>query len=491
MRALIVDLNNFSRYPTLPVGLIVAVLRQHEIEVDVLSPLARGVKGYPRLSRAKPFGLLADRLSYWSAVTRSEWVRRLRYHAARALRPVAPRQRDAILSYAREKLASRPDVVLISAYTMHEDTCAALAKLCQAHRVPVLVGGNYFVSAEIVERWLRLDGITAVFGGEPENALPSLISDLVAGRDMRGYRGLSVPGAKASPPAPPLTNLDRLPFPDYRDFPWERYPNRIVPIMTGRGCEWGNCRFCGDVVTSAGRTYRTRSLPNVVDEIRMQRERHATSLFVFLDLKLNSSLTLWRGLIERFPDVAPGAAWTASVHVDSRIDNGLLREDLISARKAGLARITTGLETASPSLLKRMAKGTSPDRVAAFARDATEAGISVRMTAMLGYPGEVAADVDATSRFLEENHRWIERVMLNRFTLMPGTDADRRSLERPNTLPGLRRGVLDPLSAIIDHTNSMLGSRDHRRAAYRLLATVHWINRQPLSARALEFEGVM
>jgi hypothetical protein len=56
MRALVIDLNNFSRYPTLPVGLLVAVLRSSGIEVDVLSPLARGVQGYPRLTRATPWG---------------------------------------------------------------------------------------------------------------------------------------------------------------------------------------------------------------------------------------------------------------------------------------------------------------------------------------------------------------------------------------------------------------------------------------------------
>ena len=70
MRALIVDLNNFSRYPTLPVRLIVAILRIAGVATDVLSPLARGVKGYPRLPREKPWGLIANRLRYWSAVAR-------------------------------------------------------------------------------------------------------------------------------------------------------------------------------------------------------------------------------------------------------------------------------------------------------------------------------------------------------------------------------------------------------------------------------------
>jgi len=53
LHALVVDLNNFSRYPTLSVGALVAVLRRRGDVVDVLSPLARGVQGYPRLTRAR------------------------------------------------------------------------------------------------------------------------------------------------------------------------------------------------------------------------------------------------------------------------------------------------------------------------------------------------------------------------------------------------------------------------------------------------------
>jgi len=42
MWALVVDLNNFSRYPTLSVGYLVAILRGSDVEVDVLSPFSRG-----------------------------------------------------------------------------------------------------------------------------------------------------------------------------------------------------------------------------------------------------------------------------------------------------------------------------------------------------------------------------------------------------------------------------------------------------------------
>jgi radical SAM superfamily enzyme YgiQ (UPF0313 family) len=384
-----------------------------------------------------------------------------------------------------------PDVVLLSTYTMYEDTCAALAELCRVRGIPVMVGGNYFVDARIVERWARIPGISAIFGGEPETDLVRLVADLAAGRDLAHYRGVTVPGGPVTNPAPPLLDLDHLPFPDYQDFPWDRYPNRIVPVMTGRGCEWSRCRFCADIITSAGRNYRSRSLQNVLDEIQFQHRRHAATLFALLDLKLNSNVALWRGLIESFQQTVPGAAWTASVHVDLRDDNGLDRRDLVHARQAGLARITTGLETGSPRLMKRMAKGTSPERTAEFVRHASEAGVSVRLTAMTGYPGEEPGDLDETSRFLSGHSRWIERVMLNRFTLMMGSEIEHRSVQRPDSLPALRRKHVDPVNAVVEHENLGCASREHRRAVYRLLRIVHRINRKALTARAREFEGVM
>jgi radical SAM superfamily enzyme YgiQ (UPF0313 family) len=492
VRALVIDLNNFSRYPTLPVGLLVAVLRSSGVEVDVLSPLAQGVQGYPRLTRARPWSLIDSRLRYWSAVSPSKAVRALRAWAARAAHPGTDDDRDVIVGHARELLRSAAiDVVLVSAYTMYESITAGIATLCRSCGVPLLVGGSYLVAPAIVERWLRIDGITGIFSGEPECDLAALVHAAARGDDLTRFPGVSVPGRPPVTPAHPLVALDRLPFADYSDFPWDRYPNRIVPIMTARGCEWGRCRFCADVVTAAGRTFRSRSLANVLDEIRHQSARHATSLFVFLDLKLNSDLDVWRGMIRELPGVVPDAAWTASVHIDSRADHGLSSSDLSAARNAGLARITTGLETASRRLLKAMAKGTSPERTREFIRDAANAGISVRLTTIIGYPGEEAADVDATAEFLAENAASIERVMINRFSLMLGTDAEQRSLTRPQTLPGLRRESVDLANAVVRHTNVAWSGREHRRAVYRLMRTVHRINRKPLTARAQEFEGVM
>ncbi len=491
MRALVVDLNNFSRYPTVAVGLIARLLRDAEIRVDVLSPFALGVHGYPRVTRPPPWGLLDEGLRYWTATTPSPWIRRLRRGIESVARPPRASNHAPILGAVDEGLDAGAEIVLISAYTMYEDLCAKICARAARRGVPVLVGGNYFSEREIVEPWLAFEGLSAIFGGEPEDRLVDLVETLVAGGDVSAFPGVSVPGRPASETAPPLNDLDAVPFADYSDFPWHRYPNRIIPMMTGRGCGWGACRFCGDVVTSAGRRFRSRSPDHVLDEMLHQHRAHDANLFTFLDLKLNSNRAVWKTISEKARSVVPDAQWTASIHIDARANDALDAYDLQEARRGGLIRMTTGLESGSRRVLDAMAKGTDPDRTSQVLHDAHGAGISIRLTVLIGYPGETPDDVDATRRFLERHRHLVDRVVVNRLALMLGSTLDRERRADPERYAMLRHPTLNTATAIVEHENATFLDRHHRRAVWRLLRTVHRINRKPLSDVAREFEGVM
>jgi anaerobic magnesium-protoporphyrin IX monomethyl ester cyclase len=291
--------------------------------------------------------------------------------------------------------------------------------------------------------------------------------------------------------AAPLKELDALPFPDYSDFPWDRYPNRIIPLITGRGCGWGACTFCSDVTSTAGRTFRSRSPANVLAEIEHQARKHSARQFVFTDLKVNSNLEMWRALLENFQRVAPGGEWIAAVHVGAIQPNGLTRDELRQARAAGMVRLTTGLESGSQRVLDSMAKGTDLAVTSQFLHDASDAGISVRVTMITGYPGEDASDVEQTAELLERHHHCIERVMLNRFAIMTGTTFQ-RTLERDaSRFPGVRDVRPEHRQAHVGHAYGPAGESSYRRAIRRLLAAAHRINRKELLPSARPFEGVM
>ena len=110
-RTLLIDLNNFSVFPTLAIGLLVASLRNSGFEARVLCPLAYGVIAAERERRETILDHLARRVHHttWAPL-------RAGRDAARSVRAwwngrIDPR----VLRETARALDDRPDVVLLSA----------------------------------------------------------------------------------------------------------------------------------------------------------------------------------------------------------------------------------------------------------------------------------------------------------------------------------------------------------------------------------------
>lgn len=492
---LLVDLNNFARYPSMSIGYLAAVLRRAGASVRVFSPLMVGVRGVTREARVHRFSLLAAKLNHRVATSGSDRIRAWRNRMAAGRLSEVNRHADSVIEGFREEvLRSRPRAVLISTYLMYRHVCERICAICAQARIPVLIGGPYFTQREIIEDWLRMPGLSALIAGEVELRLPSILRTLLAGGDCSEHPGVLVSsgdGTVNGTLAAPLHELDAVPHPDYSDFPWSLYPNRIVPVITGRGCGWGVCTFCSDVTSTAGRTYRSRNPPEVLAEIASHHGRYGVSRFVFTDLKLNSNVAMWRTISDRIQNVAPGAKWIGAVHVGPEDDNGLSLRDLAAAAESGCVRLTTGLETGSQRLTRLMRKGTRVESIGRFLQDATQVGISCRCTMVLGYPGETAEDVLISADFLERHADSIERVSLNRLQITAGTRIHELLRRKPTRFQGVQIVNEDASTARVDHRYAELERPAHRKAVMRLLAAVHQINSKDLSPRAAEFEGVM
>jgi radical SAM superfamily enzyme YgiQ (UPF0313 family) len=260
--------------------------------------------------------------------------------------------------------------------------------------------------------------------------------------------------------------------------------------MTGRGCQWAKCRFCSDVVSVSGRSYRTRSLGSVLQEMIEQSRRHGTDNFLFLDLKLNSNPAMFRGLAEQAQHAVPGAQWIGTVHVDNRRDNGLSRRDLKAAALGGMRRVSFGLESGSQRLLDLMDKGGSVEANSDFIRHAHEAGISVRCTMFQGYPGEEPSDLVKTAEFLEQHSAYIDRIRFNDFSVIEGTPIWTDIVEQAN-VAGFNVIELQSRHAKARYRNAQTGSADYRQAKARVLAAVYAINKRHVRRGAQMFDGLM
>lgn len=486
-RVLMVDLNNFSTFPTLAIGLLIAALRNRGQMVELLSPLAHDV---PAAARERQETVL-DHLRRRISLTDRPQAFALRDLLRRAWRMRDERPHPVVLQQVSRALARRPDVILISAYLQHMTTIRAMAALAQAAGIPVVVGGPMFNLAHVADEWRRIPGLSLLFGGEADLVLPDLLETFLARGDVLRFPGVTLPDGRSSSAAPPLRPLDATPIPDFTDFPWDRYPVRIVPLMSGRGCQWDRCLFCSDVISASGRTFRTRSIEGVLLEMQEQARRHNTASFLFLDLKLNSWPGMIRGIAGRIQQYVQGAEWVGTVHVDQRADNGLSRRDLAVAVDGGMRRVSFGLETGSQALLDRMQKGSSVERNAQFIDDAHAAGLSIRCTMFKGFPGETAADMEATERFLDRHGHRLDRVRFNNFSLYTDTPIwhEMVAASGPGAELDLTRSDHARAQALYRRTSPF--GRDYRRSKARVLSIVHAINRRPLRDSARQFDGLM
>lgn len=486
-RVLMVDLNNFATFPTLAIGTLVAALRNGGHQVRLMCPLAYDVPAAER---------------EYCETRLDDFQRRLRLSTSQVLRSIretafkvhcwrAERTNPRVLAETKRELDAKPDIVLLSAYLQHFNTVRAIAGMAKERGIPVLLGGPMFNEPGTAEAWSRIDGLAAVVGAEVDLSIGDMVRAVCDGEDLLPFPGVVLPDGRRSQAAPPFRMLDQIPIPDYTDFPWDRYPARIVPVMTGRGCQWDKCLFCSDVISTNGRTFRTKSVETVLLEMQELSRRHDSTSFVFLDLKLNSYPEMLRGIAENVQRYVQGAEWVGTVHVDQRKDNGLTRDDLLAAVRGGMRRISFGLESGSQRLLDRMEKGTSVETNSAFIRHAYEAGLSVRCSMFQGFPGETAADMEATAAFLEGHAKYLDRVRFVGFKLSQGTPIHDAVTRRTEVAARVEAEYIDARRARVKFLNPDGRDRPYRRAKARVLEAVYQINRRHLRESARQFDGLM
>lgn len=472
----LVDLNNFSYYPTISMGLVARYIRDAGFELEVLSPLSNGIKYREREK-------VESKLDYYKnflIFSQSKLVRALILLAERL-----PFIKERILNKSRlskfviSGVKSDTDLLLISTYTENYSICKKVVNHFKKMGMPIIVGGPAFNLQHHVDQFLSIDGVAYVVGSEIDDYLGKLLSDYFKGGDIYKYPGVY------SREKPTVSNgyifkqLEQLPVPDYSDFPWDKYPNRIIPYMTGRGCSWGKCNFCSDVVLVNGRSYRSQSSKKVLADLEALSRQIDTNIFAFTDLKLNSNVEVWNSLIAGLPQIVENPIWFCSVHVDKRKRNGLDLETLKKAKESGLTRISFGLETASQRLLDDMQKGTTVERLDQFVNDVYEAGISLRATMFIGYRDEKPEDLMQTAEFLEKNKRCFERIKLCRFQIYDKTPI----------VAELSPSETNELYA--RQINHLYNTKDYRLYKKEIIKTVHEINSKRLNADARAFDGVM
>ena len=256
-----------------------------------------------------------------------------------------------------------------------------------------------------------------VVEGEGEATLLELIEAYDSGRDVTELQGIGVllDGEPTwTPRRPLLGDLGALPFPDFSDVDWSRYPNPYeIPIMASRGCVL-NCAFCYETVY--WKRFRTQPAQRVVDEIVHQLANHPLRAEVeagraqfglsFADSLVNGHLGGLRRMAELIAERDLGIYWNGQATVNTKMDDAYF--GVLSA--SGCTGLSFGLESGSQHVLESMGKRFQIDEATDFFERVHRSGIDLYVNIMVGFPTETRADFIETLRFLTSIRRMVAMV---------------------------------------------------------------------------------
>lgn len=200
-----------------------------------------------------------------------------------------------------------------------------------------------------------------------------------------------------------ITNLDKLPFPDWLLVPYYKYfspdslDNPTATMVTCRGCYFA-CTFCScPQIWQQRVTYR--SISNVLDEMEKLED------FGFKEINFTDNLfgggpqravKLCNTMNERGIDIP----WLCNTHPK------MVSKEVAKALKdAGCHQVFLGCESSDDSVLKRLKKNLSISEVIKAVKLLCHAKITASVGFIIGFPFETEESAQRTLDFAEKLKR--------------------------------------------------------------------------------------
>ena len=297
--------------------------------------------------------------------------------------------------FEQELATKRPDVLGLSAMTPVVDTAWRAARLARPHVGRIVLGGPHptAVKRQALAECAELDELVI---GEGEEVVGPYLDWLDGG-------GTPPPGVMTRDQPfvehEPTRAIEELAWPARELLPMDAYRYLMATrpgfatMLTSRGCPF-RCSFCDKSVS--GSSWRARQATDVVDELQWLAERGVGFVNLYDD-----NFTLSRRRVHAICDELRrrrvDIAWKAEARVDG-VDLPMLQ----AMRAAGCRVVAYGVESANPDTLALLRKDVKVEKVRRAFALTREAGLRSVAYIILGAPGESAAEVRRTLRFVDE-----------------------------------------------------------------------------------------
>ena len=152
------------------------------------------------------------------------------------------------------------------------------------------------------------------------------------------------------------------------------------------GCSHNQCTFCG---MYKDKTYRERSLSEIMEDIAMAADHYGDLEKVFLcdgdaiALETDMLLAILRKLYATFPSLRHVGSYVGPQSTLSKT-----MDELKILRGAGLTKAYIGVETGDDELLKKIKKGVGYEQMLQAGQNLVAAGINLSAMVLLGLAGK-------------------------------------------------------------------------------------------------------
>ena len=277
------------------------------------------------------------------------------------------------------------------------------AELIRARNPHALIG---LIGAKVaVEAQKSLEASSAV-DFVCRNEFDFTVKEIAEGKPLAEVEGISYRDATGAivhnKDRAILTDMDALPFVSpisKRDLTIEKYfggylKHPYVSFYTGRGCK-SRCTFCLWPQTVGGHNYRTRSIANVVEEVKyVMREMPEVKEIFFDDDTLTDNLPRVEELAIELGKL--GVTWSCNAKAN------VPRKTLEVMKAGGCRLLLVGYESGNQQILHNIKKGLRVDVAKQFTKDCHDLGIVIHGTFILGLPGETVETIEETIRYAIE-----------------------------------------------------------------------------------------
>lgn len=195
----------------------------------------------------------------------------------------------------------------------------------------------------------------------------------------------------------PLLDLDRIYYPDFDSFDFDKYlsPEPVIPVQLGKGCYWSKCTFC-DFYTGQQK-FDMKSVKRAVDEVEFLVNKYGYRHFNFVD------------------EAVPPAFYSAfatevlnrklKIYYGSfvRLEKAFTFDVLKKMHDSGATYMMWGYESESPRIMELMNKGIDLSHRKRILADSAAAGIWNIVTFLLGFPTETDEELQSTINVIYDN----------------------------------------------------------------------------------------